>query len=185
MFGKKNNDKSTDSTELDKIKDRLDSDENIIMHVKQSRIRPGGASILTPNTLFLTEKRVIIRNPTRLGFGENIEEYHYHQITNIKLENGIFSSSLIFAIPGMTEISKMDRKYMMWGRDSEGVIDAIPKEQAEKMYEYIRQKISEAKTKESKLGNNIFDDPLEILKNRYAKGEITEEEFKKIKKNLE
>jgi len=32
MFGKNN--ESTDSAELDKIKDRPDSDENIIIHVK-------------------------------------------------------------------------------------------------------------------------------------------------------
>jgi len=119
MFDKKNSDDN--GTEIDKIKDRLDDGESVIMHVRQSRIKPGGAAGINPNTIFVTEKRVIIRNPTRLGQGENIEEYFYHQITNIRLEKGLFSASLIFAIPGMTEISKIDRS-MSFGVE-------MPKEQ--------------------------------------------------------
>ena len=81
-----------DKTEVRKIKDRLDEGESVIMYVRQSRIKPGGAQILTPNTLFITEKRIIIRNPVRLGLGEHIEEYFYQQITNVRLEKGLFSA---------------------------------------------------------------------------------------------
>jgi len=184
MFGKNNPDDN--STEIDKIKDRLDDDERVIMHVRQSRIKPGGAAAINPNTIFVTEKRVIIRNPTRLGLGENIEEYFYHQITNIRLEKGLFSASLVFAIPGLTEISKMDRAMSLWGRNAEGTIDAIPKNMAEKMYDYIREKISEAKAKKE---NNLQqtttnDDPLKILKTRYVKGEITKKEYEEMKEAL-
>ena len=41
------------------------------------------------------------------------------------------------------------------------------------LYRLIRQPISKVK-----------EEPLGILKKRYAKGEITEEEFQKMKKNL-
>ena len=184
MFGKKNSEDN--NTEVDKIKDRLDDDESVVMHVRQSRVKPGGAAAINPNTVFVTEKRVIIRNPTRLGLGENIEEYFYHQITNIRLEKGMLSASLVFAIPGMTEMSKTGRSMALWGRNAEGTIDAIPKDMAEKMYNYIREKISSAKAKKE---NNLqetpsSDDPLKILKTRYAKGEITKEEYKEMKESL-
>ncbi len=113
------------------------------MLARQSRIKPGGGAIITPNTIFVTEKRVIIRNPIRLGLGEHIEGYFYHQITNIRLEKELFSSFLIFAISIMTEISKTDRRELYWGRKSQGVIDAISKDAAEKIYNHIRQKINE------------------------------------------
>ncbi len=173
MFDKKND-------QIKRIENRLDENETIKFHITQSRIKPGGAAVFTPNTIFLTEKRVIIRNPTRLGFGENIEEYFYHQITNVRLEKGLLSSSLIFAIPGMTEISKINRTMSMWGRNSEGVIDAIPKKDAEEMYDYIRNRIKEEKNQKK----NIPSDPLNILKSRYVKGEITKDEFEDMKKDI-
>lgn len=175
---------NVEQDELDKIKDRLDEAENVIMSVRQSRIRPGGAAAINPNTIFVTEKRVIIRNPTRLGLGENIEEYFYHQITNIRLEKGLFSASLVFAIPGMTELSKMDRSMSLWGRNAEGTIDGIPKDIAEKIYNYIREKISEEKTKKESGSQQTSDDPLKILKTRYVKGEITKEEYEEMKEAL-
>ncbi len=186
IFGKKNSDGTVEQKETDRIKDRLDDNESVVMFVRQSRVKPGGAAAINPNTIFVTEKRVIIRNPTRLGLGENIEEYFYHQITNIRLEKGLFSASLIFAIPGMTEISKTERKMVLWGRSAEGTIDAIPKDMAEKMYNYIREKISEEKIKKENNSQQILssDDPLKILKTRYAKGEITKKEYKEMKQSL-
>lgn len=186
MFGKKNSDGSAEQKEIDRIKDRLDDNETVVMSVRQSRIKPGGAAAINPNTIFVTEKRVIIRNPTRLGLGEHIEEYFYHQITNIRLEKGLFSASLVFAIPGMTELSKTDRSLSLWGRSAEGTIDAIPKDIAEKMYNYIREKISEEKTKKENNSQQTVseDDPLKILKTRYAKGEIAKAEYEEMKQSL-
>ncbi len=129
------------SSEVEKIRDRLDSDETVIMSARQSRVLPGGAALINPNTVYLTEKRVIIRNLIRLGFGENIEEYYYNTITNIRLEKGLFSSSLVFFVRGMTEMSKSERNHIFWGRNTNGTIDAIPKKSAEKMYRFIRGKI--------------------------------------------
>ena len=185
MFGiSKKNNIHVDKSESEKINKRLDHDESILFSARQSRFKPGGAAFFTPNTIFLTEKRVIIRNPTRLGLGENIEEYFYRQITNVRLEKGVFSASLIFAIPGMTEISKLSRDDVMWGRNSEGVIDAIPKNNAEYMYNYIRKRIGEKHDEKNNVQNPQTEDPLTIAKSRYAKGEITIEEFEEIKKNL-
>jgi len=162
---------------------RLDPDENIVMSARQSRLRPGGAALINPNTVFLTEQRVIIRNPQRLGFGENIEEYWYRQITNVRLEKGIFSASLVFAIPGLTEISKANRESLLWGRDAVGTIDAIPKEAAERMYEYVRKRIAECAG--GRDGRADGDDPVRILKARYARGEITKEEFEEMRRVVE
>jgi len=187
MFGKSDNEGiKVDKREIEKIQDRLDEGETVVFAVRQSRVKPGGAAIVNPNTVFLTEKRVLIRNPTRLGLGENIEEYFYHQITNIRLEKGMFSASLIFHIPGMTEISKSSRKMVLWGRDSEGVIDAIPKKIAEQMYEYIRKQIADEKQKKENVSatGTTGEDPLKILKTRYARGEITKEEFEEMKDAL-
>jgi len=78
-------------------------------------VKPGVAAVINPNTVFVTDKRILIRIPTCMGLGENIEEYFYKQITNIKLEKGMFSPSLLFHIPGKTEISKQQRKYTLWG----------------------------------------------------------------------
>jgi len=50
------------------------------------------------------------------------------------------------------------------------------------MYNYIRQRISEEK--ETTTQPQTSDDPLKILKTRYAKGEITKEEYKELKEEL-
>ena len=187
MFGKKSATPLLNEKENVRINERLDEGEKIIMSVRQSRVKPGGAAVLTPNSIFITHSRIIIRNPVRLGLGEHIEEYFYHQITNVRLEKGLFSSSLVFAIPGLTEISKTDRKLMLWGRDSEGIIDAIPKDIGEAMYNFVRERIEEAKLKkeEGKTPQNTATDPINELKVRFARGEITKEEFEDMKSVLE
>ena len=187
MFGKKTDTPMLDEKENEKIKDRLDEGESIVMSVRQSRVKPGGAAAVNPNSIFLTQKRIIIRNPIRLGLGEHIEEYFYHQLTNVRLEKGMFSASLVFAIPGLTELSKSDRNLIGWGRSSEGTIDAIPKDSAETMYNYIREKVDEAKLKkeQAKAPQTNAIDPINELKVRFAKGEITKEQFEEMKSVLE
>ena len=57
---------SDDLNDIRKIRDVLNPDENVIIVARQSRILPGG-SYVTPNTIYATEKRLIIRNPYLLG----------------------------------------------------------------------------------------------------------------------
>ena len=61
------------SDETDKIRDRLDDGENVVMWVRQSRFKPGSVGGINPNSIFVTEKRVIIRSPVTFGLGEHIE----------------------------------------------------------------------------------------------------------------
>jgi len=192
MFGRKggggrNSEEAdpVDPNEYEKIKSKLDDGEKVLMAVRQSRVKPGGAAVLTPNTIFVTEKRVMIRNPTKLGLGENIEGYTYDQITSVKIKHGLFSSSLEFVIPGMTELSKSGRN-IPWGRNDEGVIDAIPKAQAEKMRSLIQEKLDKAKQEKNRpFITQQQQSPADALKMKYVNGEISEEEYLKMKKILD
>ena len=129
-----------------------------------------------------------------MGFGEQVEDFLYDDITNIRLERGMTSSSLVFTIPGLTELSKLERNtnmgsYNIWGRDTPGTIDALPRDKAEKAYKYIRERILEAKEKRQEVkivgGAAPSQNPLDALKMRYVNGEITEAEYERMKKVLE
>ena len=195
MFGRgklKDDPPDIDPREFTKISGSLDEGEQVLMAVRQSRVKPGGAAILTPNTIFVTEKRIVIRNPTKMGLGENIEDYPYDQITSVKLEKGMFSASIQFTIPGMTEESKSGKGlrdfglgYVPWNRNDEGVIDAIPKDKAEKLFKIIREGVQKAKNAKSRTQITQQQTPLDRLKMKYVNGEITEEEFERKRKVLE
>lgn len=161
-----------DDREIGKIAPRLDNNEKVVMSVRQSRVKPGGANV-NPNTIFVTDKRVMIRSPTRMGLGEEIVEHEYGIIRSIQLEKGVMSSSLVFFMAGNTPGT---------------TIRAIPKAKAEAVYRYVRAKIQEAKERGTKV---TFDqpvapreDPLAMLQKRYVGGEISREEFLKMKEDL-
>lgn len=183
----------------EKIRDRLDPGERVVVSIRQSRFLAGGSPV-TPNAIFLTPRRVIIRNPTRLGLGEQVEGFSYDDITNVRLERGMMSSSIVLTIPGQTEMSNIERNtnsaaYSPWGRDTPGTIDALPRDKAEAAYRYIRERIREAKKKKQDVrvvggdgepagGRRRREDPLHELKMRYVRGEITAEEYERMKKVL-
>src|ERR671922_1889835 len=156
-FGKKDEpkvqymaDNITDKNELEeirKIANRLDQDEKVRFVAKQSRVRPGGSTLATPNIVFATDKRVIIRNPTMLGMRENIEYIPYDKMTSVKLEKGVFSSTILIRAPGLSEMSRVS-KYtglIAWGRGEDGQIDALSKDKGERLFTIIREGIDGGK----------------------------------------
>jgi len=151
--------------EIIKIADRLDEDEKVIMVIRQTKnpLKPG-SSLITPDIIFATTKKIIIRNPSAFGLRQNIEIYNYEQIIDVKLEKGMFSSSISINVPGSIY---------------DGYIDAIPKDDAENLLKIIYERIKQKKTSTSD------DGPLTILKKRFAKGEITKEEYEEMKSVLE
>ena len=193
MFGKKNNEDEryydteiTDKKalkEIEKIADRLDDDEAVLEVAKQGRMNPGGA-ITTPNTIFATDRRLIIRNPTMLGARQNVEYFDYDKITNIKLEKGIFSSTIVLSYPGMDKLAGL----LTWGREDDGEIKGIPKDKAENILEIVRKAILRAKNESQKPTQVVQQtstvDELAKLAKLKEDGVLSDKEFDKMKKDL-
>ena len=193
MFGKKNNEDEryydteiTDKKalkEIEKIADRLDDDEAVLEVAKQGRMNPGGA-ITTPNTIFATDRRLIIRNPTMLGARQNVEYFDYDKITNIKLEKGIFSSTIVLSYPGMDKLAGL----LTWGREDDGEIKGIPKDKADNILQIVRNAIVEAKKESQKpvqvVQQTSTADELAKLAKLHEDGVLSDKEFDKMKKDL-
>src|ERR687891_2228658 len=117
----------------------LNPDEKVLLVARQSRIKPGG-SYFTPNTIYATDRRIIIRDPYMLGLKANIIDIPYDIITSLKLEKGLLSSTIRFKAPGLmssTKLGMMDS--IVDGEDDQGgVIEAIAKNKAEDLLEIIR-----------------------------------------------
>jgi len=197
-LGKKNaenisfNTDITDKEELEEIKKvahKLDADEKVLFVAKQMRNIPGGAIISSPNSVFATNKQLIIRNPTMMGMRENIEGISYDKITSVKLEKGLFSSTVVIRSPGLSELSRLSKSsgLVAWGRGEDGTIDALPKDKAEQLVKIINQQIElvkKASQQSSASSTTSIADEITKLGKLKADGLITEEEFTKMKQDL-
>jgi len=186
----------SDLKEVDEIKDTLMPDEKVLIVVRQSRIAPRGltrlGTITTPNTIFGTNRRLIIRNPTMLGLRAGIEDFPYKGITSVKLHKGVFSAEIRLRIPGLTETSRLSGRAttLRWGRRDEGEIAALPKDKAEQLVRIIKEGIAgrlPGQAPQTPSAPAVAVSPLDEIKKlaelRDA-GLITEEEFQEKKKKL-
>lgn len=62
--------------EIKKIREMLNPNEEVLVVELQSRVRPGGSAV-TPNIIYATNKRTIIRDPYMLEIKENIVDIPY------------------------------------------------------------------------------------------------------------
>jgi Bacterial PH domain/Short C-terminal domain len=201
----------TDGEELNeirKIANMLNPDETVLLVARQSRIKPGG-SFSTPNTVYATDRRIILRDPSMLGLKEEVLDIPYNVILNAHLEKGILSSSVIFNAPGLFNSNMSNRipgiKKITEGEHGEnGVIDAIPKIKGDRLVEIIRNGIIQVRANP---GLNVFGNrntsisglgagrageggkpsvvqELEKLGELKHKGIISEDEFIKMKEKI-
>jgi hypothetical protein len=129
-----------DLYDISKIAEMLNPDEKVLLVARQSRIKPGG-SHFTPNIIYATDRRIIVRDPYMLGIKENVVDIPYDIITSIKLEKGLLSSTIRFKAPGLmssTRLGMMDSIVDGEDNDQGGIIEAIPKDKAEDLLEIIR-----------------------------------------------
>jgi len=118
----------TDKNELEEVRriaKRLGIDEKVIFVAKQSRFKPGGSKS-TPDTLYVTSKRLIVRNPSMMGLRESFALVNYDKISSLNIENGVFSSKLKIKAEGFA-----------------GEISAIDRSKAEKILSYIKEKMDQ------------------------------------------
>ncbi|HWP78177.1 MAG TPA: PH domain-containing protein [Candidatus Nitrosotenuis sp.] len=165
---------SKEQDEIERIKTFLEAAEVIKAVARQSKFMPGG-KLITPRTIFATNRRLIIRDPNALGLRADIDSIPYSQINNIQLEKGAFTSEIRI-------------KSGQFENDEQGYIPAIPKKKAARILgiinEYIREVQHFHSTTQS-TPEKKDDDPLTILKKRLAKGEITKAEYDELKSALE
>jgi hypothetical protein len=198
---------SEDLEEINKITEMLNPNEKVLLVAKQSRIKPGG-SHFTPNIIYATDRRIIVRDPYMLGIKENVVDIPYDIITSVKLEKGLLSSTISFKAPGLmssTKLGMIDSIVDGEDNDQGGVIEAIPKDKAEDLLEIIRsgmrndggggksapsKKQKPSELLESKVYTVPFNQSISIADeiNKLAKlkeeGIITDEEFKEMKQDL-
>lgn len=201
-FGKTNNLSvesldNNDLQEIKKIREMLNPDEEVLVVARQSRVRPGGSAV-TPNIIYATNKRIIIRDPYMMGIKENITDIPYDVITSVKLDKGLLSSTIRFEAPALVGSKRLG---MIDGivngeNDHEGMIEAIPKRKAEDVVQVIRsgmhrtgynqdetQTVSHHQSSDINYQSSIADELTKLGKLK-EQGIITEKEFAKLKKDL-
>ncbi|MFL6392944.1 MAG: PH domain-containing protein, partial [Nitrososphaeraceae archaeon] len=77
-----------DLEEIKKIAHMLNPNEEVFVVARQSRLKPGGSK-LTPNVVFATDRRIIIKDPSMLGMREEVVDIPYDMITSIRLDKGV------------------------------------------------------------------------------------------------
>lgn len=174
---------SEEREEILKIQSYIETGERILLVARQSRILPGG-SITTPNIIFATDRKLVIRNPMMLGLRESVEVVPYTEITAVHLKKGLFSSEVMITAPGLT--TEIGRFFRLTRHGVAG-IPAIPKDQAVKFVNIVKGGIKRFKEAMPVLGVAAAPTPLEELKKLKElldMGAITQEEYEEKKKSL-
>lgn len=174
---------SDEMEQVRKIQGLLDLDEKVLLVARQSRITPGG-SLTTPNTIFATDRKLIVRNPMMLGLRESVQAIPYEEITSIDLEKGVFSCEIKVSAPGLTaEI----RRFFSTTRHGVAGIPAIPRDKAERLVTIVREGMKRAKAAKTMPQVTAALTPLEELKKLKELldlGAITQEEYEQKKKKI-
>lgn len=71
----------------------LNEGEEVLLVANQKRIVPGG-SLATPDSIYVTNCRVISRNPRWLGMKKDIIDFMYRDLANVELHEGVWSSEI-------------------------------------------------------------------------------------------
>ena len=165
----------------------LNPDEKVLLVARQSRLLPGG-SAMTPNNVIATDRRVIIRDPYMLGLKSNVIDIPYDVVTSVKLQKGVFTSTILFKAPTLVNKSKLGLLDEDIGGedDQEGIIEAVPKDKAEELLEIIRRRMKNANDAESTSNVDSMStaDELRKLSKLKDDGILSESEFQKMKEQL-
>ncbi|MDD5083130.1 MAG: PH domain-containing protein [Dehalococcoidales bacterium] len=152
------------------IRQMLLADEKVRLAVKQSRWK----ALFTPDTIVVTNQRVIRYSPSGfLGLHKDIEDYRYEDMANFKISKGIMFATVTIGHRFLSESLVLDNL-------PKGAIDEISKAVEENIRKARGGIISQSTTSTEPLG-----DPLTVLKLRFARGEITKEQFEDMRRALE
>ena len=142
--------------------------EEVLLNVKQSRWKV----LFNPDTIIVTNQRVIRYSPSGfLGIHKDIEDYRYEDMANFKISKGLFF--------GTVTISHRFNSESL-------VLDNLPKNAMNGISKAVEENIGRVRgsTVSKPLPANSSQDALSTLKLRFARGEITKEQFDEMKRSL-
>jgi hypothetical protein len=155
------------------IKKMLLADEQVMAVVKQSRLK----AAITPDSIIITNQRIIRCSPSALGLHKEIEDYRYEDIANLKIDKGILFATIT-----------IKRRFM----SEDLILDNLPKGRVDYISKIIQEnlrRMSSAPSSQVQTNQRVSlppsEDPLQVLQVRLAKGEITKEQFEEMKKMLQ
>jgi hypothetical protein len=155
------------------IKKMLLADEQVLAVVKQSRLK----AAITPDSIIVTNQRIIRCSPSALGLHKQIEDYRYEDIANLKIDEGILFAAITAKRRFMSEDLILDKL-------SKGQADYISRVIQENLRRMSGPATSQVTTNQQTPATSA-EDPLQVLKLRFARGEITKEQFEEMKRALE
>ena len=155
------------------IKKMLLADEQVMAVIKQSRLK----AAVTPDSIIITNQRIIRYSPTALGLHKEIEDYRYEDIANLKIDKGIVFANIT-----------IKRRFM----SEDLILDNLPRGQVDYISRVIQENLRRMSsapaspvTTNQRVSPTSPEDPLQVLKLRFARGEITKEQFEEMKRVLE
>ena len=155
------------------VKKLLLADEQVKAVIRQSRLK----AALTPDSIVITDQRIIRYSPSALGLHKEIEDYRYEDIANLRIDKGVLFATITAKRRFMSEDLILDKL-------RKGQADYISRAIQENLRRMSGVATSTATANEQTLPASR-EDPLQVLKLRFARGEITKEQFEEMKRALE
>lgn len=163
---------------MSKVDKMLMPGEEVLLTATQSRVFPGG-SLVTPNDIYVTNKRVIWRDPYMLGLKKDFRDFAYRDLANVEQRRGVFTTEIEL-------IPRFEGEHVL--------LPAVKKKIAEQLFSLIRQGISGAlETASLGLGDQVSVQQytatdaiskLERLASLRDSGVISEDEYQEKRAKL-
>ena len=150
------------------IKKLLLADERVLASIQQSRLK----APMTPDTIVVTNHRIIRISPSALGLHKEIMDYRYEDMANFKVNKGVIFASI-----------RIKHRLM----NEELVIDNLVKSSIDEVSKIVMENIGRIRNNSisQPISSAQPDDPLEVLRLRFAKGEVTKEQYEEMKRALQ
>jgi len=175
------------------IKQTLMDGEEVLHFIQQSRLK----KMVTPESIFVTNKRVIKHIPRALGLMRNIQDYKYVDMANTEIKQGLLFSNIKIKMRFNTEPVSLEmipnsvvRK--VFATIQKGIENRLVRPIPETFLEppLTQTFVEDEDLKESEIESEPEPTPekeedlLTILQRRYVTGEITKKEYLDMKKEL-
>jgi hypothetical protein len=144
-------------------------EEQVLLAVKQSSWKVP----CNPDTIVVTTQRVIRCSPSGfLGIHKDIEDYRYEDMANFKVKSGLFFATVTISHRFNSESL---------------ILNNLPKSAMNGISKAVQENIGRVRgTSTNKPAQaDVSQDALATLKMRFARGEITKEQFEEMRHTLE